>query len=456
VIRRDAEPRSVAICARVWVLVALLLFFAPAGPADAAPWLFVSDVHLDPLDAASAPPSSRGSDTDEALLRSALAEMRRVDPAAPVVVIPGDFLGHERFTRNAIPTMAHIARSFDDAFPHAQFVLALGNEDSNCGDYGAGPGAPFSGQLAAVWEPLVNRRGAAPDFRTTFARDGFYTAKLPIPGLRAVVIDDIFASPRYRERCGSTAVDAATEALDDLDRALPPGSLQKNWVILHIPPGIDAFSTVHLMHHLAVVPFLESGPRDRLLAILGDPRRRVALAIAGHTHKFAFRLVDAGPREYVPMLLVPALSPVFHNNPMFLTVDVGRDGTVRRIDEHAYDGVAWHVAGSSADLGLPAFTGAALAKLEGRLDDDPALRSVYARLYDGGAPPEIAPWNWRSYRCAIRALTDTAYRNCTGQRGYGFLTLRGVIAGAAVTLVGLVATILAIRVTVRRMLTSRG
>jgi hypothetical protein len=379
--------------------------------------------------------------------------MKRVDPAPPVVVIPGDFLGHQRFTRSAIPTMAHIARSFGDAFPHAQFILALGNEDSNCGDYGAGPSAPFLRQLAAVWEPLVDRGGAAPNFYTTFARDGFYTAKLPIPGLRAVVIDDIFASRRYRERCGSAGVDAANEALDDLDRALPPGAREKNWVVFHIPPGIDAFSTVHLVHRLAVVPFLETGPRNRLLAILGDPRRNVALALAGHTHKFALRLVDAGQGGYVPMLLVPALSPIFGNAPMFITVDVGPDGTLRRIDEHAYDGTAWHVAGSSADLGLSAFTGAAIAKLEDRLDADPQLRTVYARLYDGGAPPEITPENWRYYRCAIGALSDTAYQQCTGQRGYGFLTLRGLLAGAALALIGLVTTIaifLAIRLALRR------
>jgi hypothetical protein len=434
----------VTFCARIWVLVVLAtfaLFCASAGSSDAAPWLFVSDVHLDPFDTALSPRWDDGSDTNEALLRSAIAEMRRVDPAPPVVVIPGDFLSHRRFTRSAIPTMAHIARAFGDAFPHAQFILALGNEDSNCGDYGAGPGAPFLRQLADVWEPLVDRRGAAPTFRTTFARDGFYTAKLPIPGLQAVVIDDIFASPRYRERCGFTAGDAANEALDDLDRALPPSRREKSWVVFHIPPGIDAFSTSHLVHRLAVVPFLDSPVRDRLLAILRDPRRNVALAIAGHTHKFAFRLVDAGPHGFLPMLLVPALSPIFRNYPMFLTVDVGPDGTLRRINEHAYDGTAWRVAGSSADLGLPAFTGAALAKLAGRLDTDPELRSVYARLYDGGAPPEITPANWRSYRCAIGALTDTAYRHCTGQPGYGFLTRRGLIAGAAVALLGLIATI---------------
>ncbi len=429
----------VARLARSAALAALLLACLAPNAAGAAPWLFVSDVHLDPLDTDSQP-TEGGQDTNEALLRSALAEMKRVDPAPPVVVMPGDFLGHGRFTRSAIPTLAHVARAFDAAFPRAQFIVALGNEDSSCGDYAAGPNAAFLREAAAVWEPLVNRNGAAPGFRASFPRDGFYIATLPLPGVRAVVIDDVFASPRFRERCGSPGVDAASEALDDLERALPPGPRAKSWVVLHVPPGVDAHSTVYLTHGLAIVPFLDSAPRNRLLAILGDPRRNVALAIAGHTHKFAFRLVERGTGPPLPMLLVPALSPIFENNPMFLTVDVASDGTLRRIDVHAFHD-AWQLAGSTADLGLDAFTGAALVKLESRLDAAPALRLVYARLYDGGAPSEITPGHWRSYRCAISDLTDSAFRRCTGHRGFGFLTLRGLVAGAAVALTGLVVTI---------------
>ncbi len=395
--------------------------------AGAAPWLFVSDVHLNPL-ATGARPSARGSDTNEALLRSALAEMKRVDPTPPVVVIPGDFLGHHFDSRYAKATIEHLAQSFGRAFPSAQFVLALGNEDSACGDYALGPNAAFLRETAAAWEPLVNRHGEAPEFRKTFVRDGFYTAKLPVPGLRAVVVADTFWSPRFRAGCGSS-VDGAAEELDDLDRALPPGKRDRAWVVMHIPPGVDAFSTIHLVHHLAVVPFLDTEPRNRLLAILGDKRRNVALAIAAHTHKFAFRLVAADTPEPVPMLVVPALSPIFENNPMFLTVDVGSDGTVRGIEEHAYDGDRWHDAGGSSDLGLHEFTGPALAALRRRLDAEPELRAVFARLYDGGAPPEITAANWRGYWCAIGSMGSTDYRRCEGQRGFSFLTERGLVVG---------------------------
>src|SRR5665213_1560483 len=155
------------------VFVVLALLLGRAG-ADAAPWLFVTDIHL-------------------------------------------------------------------EAHPDGHRPLALGNNDSNCGDYGVTPNSPFLRDVARAWAPLVNRHNAAPHFLQTFARDGFYTATLPIRQTRAVVIDDVFWSPRYRSGCGP-ARDASAAALREPDRALPR-SAQRSWLFLHIPPGIDAFST---------------------------------------------------------------------------------------------------------------------------------------------------------------------------------------------------------------------
>jgi hypothetical protein len=424
-------------------LLALVLIVGRASPAAAAAsWIFVSDVHLEPRDA-SPRPSTRGHDTNEALLRSALAEMKRVDPSAPVVVIDGDFIGHRFDPGGAFATLARVARSFGAAFPRAQFVLALGNEDSDCGDYAAGPGAPFLRAVAAAWAPLVDRGGAAPRFRATFARDGFYVAKLPVAGLRVIAIDDVFASPRFRAACGSGG-SAADGMLDELERALPPGGAQKAWVAMHLPPGVDAYSTVHLAHGLGVVPFLESRKRDRLLALLDDPRRNVALALAGHTHKFGFRVIGSSARHDVPLLSIPALSPIFHNRPMFLTAGVGAGGTLGPIDEYAYDGSGWRVAHASRELGIADFSGPALRDLERRLDAEPPLRAVYARLYDGGAAPEITAENWRGYWCALGALGDSAYRHCVGERGIGFVTLRGFVAAGALGLAALAAVVAAL------------
>ena len=262
----------------------------------------------------------------------ALQRMRTVDPDPPVVVVGGDLLAHDMDRAHATATMVAIARDFNRIYPHAQFVLTLGNNDSNCGDYGLTPNSAFLREVARAWAPLVNRRDAAPHFLQTFTRDGFYTATLPLRNTRAVVVDDVFWSPRYHSGCGP-ANGASVAALKELDRALPP-SQQRSWLFVHIPPGIDAFSTTHLTHGLVVVPFLEPGPRFVLTTIAGDPRRHVALVVAAHTHKFAYRIINASGADPVPLLLVPAISPVFANAPSFLTADVTPDGAVRNVEEH--------------------------------------------------------------------------------------------------------------------------
>jgi hypothetical protein len=364
--------------------------------------------------------------------------MRRVAPDPPVVIMAGDFLAHEFKAPTAIPTMVWLARRFDRAFPRAQFVITLGNEDSACGDYANPPDSTFIRAAAAAWAPLVDRRGAAPDFARTFGHDGFYTAALPIPGLRAVVVDDAFWSVFHHDGCG-TSGDPTPGSLAELERAVRPGRTERRWLIMHIPPGVDASSTVRLTHRLAIVPFLRPQPRDAATALISDPARRIVLVVTGHVHRFAFRIVDDRGRGPVPVLVAPAISPLLGNAPSFVTADIGPDGTLRNLEEHSYVGRSWHDIGGTASLGMSEFSGSALMNVQRRLAEDSALRATYARLYVGGAPfHEITEGNWRSYWCASTAFNASAYRRCVDVSGFGLLTGRGVAVVAIVAVALLV------------------
>ena len=135
------------------------LVFPPCAQA-AQPWLFVNDVHFDPRSRDRAP--NYTGDTDKALLDSLLDEMHRLAPDPPVIVMPGDFLSHHFRRSSAVPTMIDLAARFNRRFPRAQFVMALGNEDSPCGDYGVAANSSFLLAVAKAWAPLVDRNGAAP------------------------------------------------------------------------------------------------------------------------------------------------------------------------------------------------------------------------------------------------------------------------------------------------------
>jgi sphingomyelin phosphodiesterase acid-like 3 len=426
--------RISAVCA------ALAGLLTPQAARAADPWLFVNDVHFDPL-SRNPRPIKFGRDTNEALLVSALAEMRRVAPNPPVIVMAGDFLAHHFKNALAASTMADLARRFNRSFPHAQFVIALGNEDSACGDYGVTPNSSFLRTVAAAWEPLVNRNGAAPDFTRTFSRDGFYAAKLPVAGLRAVVVDDAFWSAFYRNACGHG--DPSPASFAELAAALGTAGTEHRWLVMHIPPGIDAQSTVSRAHRLAIVPFMRPDPRNELLGLIADPARRVDLVVAAHIHRFAFRIVDAKAvpparaGRVVPILVSPAISPIYWNSPSFLSADVAADGTIRNLEEHSSIDRVWHAVGDLASLGVGEFSGPALASLQARLERDEPLREKFFTLYAGGSPfREIDTKNaksWKPYWCAAVDFASTDFRDCIEEGGFSFLTRRGLfVVGAAI------------------------
>ncbi len=429
-------------------------FFGTAGVAAraaGAPWIALSDVHYGPGGRHPGRISPPGSDTNDPLLNSLLDELHRAEPNPPVVIIAGDFLAHRQFGPAAAPVFAYLAKRFDQTYPHAQFIFTLGNDDSPCGDYAVPIGGRFLAAVARAWEPLVNRNGAAPGFVRSFSRDGSYVARLPVPGLQAVVINDVSFSVRYNASCanGENAANAALSDAAAALRAQRPGG--RSWLLLHVPPGIDAYSTVHLTHHLAVIPFMRPRVREAFDALVEDPRNHVALVVGGHTHKFAYRVAEGGTK--VPILLVPSVSPIFFNSPSFLKLGLDRDGTLVETAETSYLDGKWQTIGDFASLGIRRIDAAQLLEAQRRLAQSPDLRARFSRLYSGGGPAEIDESNWRSYWCAATAFASTAFQQCEGSRfGWVLLTHRGLVllgAGAVALLAVLLGAFAFVRVRMR-------
>ncbi len=415
-----------------------------AVPA-AAPWLFVSDIHLDPTGTYA--DGGFGSDTNPRLLDEAIAAMRRAVPNPPVVVLGGDFFAHRFDASRAQATLVALAARFDRAFPHAQFVLVLGNEDSECGDYRAPMVTPFLEAVARAWEPLVDRNGAAPTFARTFAHDASYTALLPGTHRRAVVLDDVFWSIRYGAGCGAT--DGASEAaFGRLDALLPTEGIDRPWVFAHIPPGIDAYSSARLAHRLITVPFLRPAENDRFVSMLADPRRRVALVVAGHAHRFAFRVAADGANA-VPVVQMPAISPIYLNAPSFLTGRVDDDGAIASLTEWSQTDTGWRALGDTQALGLARVDVASIRALEARLTAGGPIRETFQKLYTGGGLPEIDDRMRALYVCAAVNVRIDAFRSCIGDGGIGYLTARG-LACLAAAIVAFAVLACAIVVAVRR------
>jgi len=386
-------------------------------------WLLVSDLHLDPFDHGSQPADYQ-QDTNPVLFDSAVARMHKVAAGARVVVIDGDFLAHQfdqkakagapnqTVSALAVQTMARIERSFAQAFPRAQFLIAMGNNDDPCGDYRTAPNTPYLAQLARIWAPLVNRNGASPAFIRDFSRTGSYISRLPVPGLRAIVADDVYWSFFYRPcRGGVSGMPRAemnwfTQAV----RAVPPG--QRSVVVLHIPPGIDPSSTL-LAQRFLVVPFWRNDMTARFTQALGENESRVAFVVAGHLHRNDFRIAGGAP-----ILISPAISPVYSNNPAFLTLQIDGRGTLRDYQMYAFDlySDTWsRVFDYDSAYSVDNFTARSIEAAHARIGRDDAMRERWERalLADSGAYK--ARYVWRAFWCAQTELRG-GYAACAGDQ----------------------------------------
>jgi predicted phosphodiesterase len=399
-------------------------------------WLLVSDLHVNPFDRSTAP-STYHSDSNWPLFDRTVAAMRARDGSAPVVIIAGDFLAHQWAAKAkaagqdpalaAERTVGRIAESFGRAFPHAQFVITLGNNDDPCGDYRTGPDSPYLAALAKIWAPLVNRNRAAPSFRRDFAYAGYYTARLP-GRLRAIVLDDVYWSMFFRGcgRGGNIAGQQLAWLRQNLRSDTPAA------IVMHIPPGVDPSGTL-IAHRFIVVPYWNPAYYDAFLREVDG--RNVRFAIAGHLHRLDYR-ITAG----VPVLIAPSISPIYGNNPAFLTLAI--DGSsISDYAEYTYDGASqhWPLTFHFRDgFGASSFSTAQLLAVHDRIFRDVRLRDRWAQASVAGSDEwySIAA-SWRAFWCA-QTQAGSAYTACAGDERRAAVLPLLVAAAVAVVAVALV------------------
>lgn len=442
--------------ARVVSVALSALLFLAWSPCVAAgdpthEWLVVSDIHFDPFSDAriverlAATPGERwravfasdspqpmsgyGADTNYPLLESALDAMRNAQSDPPAIILTGDFLAHhfrEKFNK-ALPgrddatyasfvdnTIAFLANEFREAYPHAKFVPAIGNNDSYCGDYQSTPNSPFFEKFAAAWGIPENT-------------NGYYTIGLPSKGVIAVVLNDVYMSAEYTNACGDKSVNAGDDELSWLSTTLEALKGQKVWMIMHIPPGVDTFSTLHSPAGSPAVMFLAPKYNDALVGMLTGTQADIVAAFGAHLHMNGYRLIGSDPsRPRIGMLLNPAVSPVFASNPTFTVLRVSDDlGTIQ--DARYYTiadiaGLAKNARRSgvwrqeydfSRVYGPGAIDATHLANLQHDIFTDDRLRKTFDAFYDGGSGrAAITDATWRAYWCSNVALTATAFVAC--------------------------------------------
>jgi sphingomyelin phosphodiesterase acid-like 3 len=473
-----------------------LATFASAQPPKTAPPLpatvpvvMLSDIHFDPfhdpaklpqlraapvtqwaaiLDAPPSPTqtadfaqiqstcSARGVDTPAALLKSSLAAASRQQPAPLFVTLSGDLMAHEfdcrfhtlaphateaDYTDFASTTLAFLALQLRLAFPHSPIYVALGNNDSGCHDYAEDPDSAFlradARSFAADVVSPANRRAILSQFPT----EGDYNIALPKPiqRTRFLVLQDMFESKKYTTCSGEKSPATAASQIAWLRAQLTAARAAHEhvWVMTHIPPGIDAYSTFAQGRHVCSGDKPEMFLRSEALAdVITEFPDVIRLVIMAHTHMDEIRVFKTANGD-IPGKLIPSVTPVNGNNPSFSVAEVDpatatlQDFTVYAASNDTPGGDIWNNNATkwakeysfSEAYHLPDLSGASLAKLtDGFLADkssDQRASRDYEHFYFIGDPGlssklKVAAMHivWPAYACSITSSHIADFTRC--------------------------------------------
>jgi sphingomyelin phosphodiesterase acid-like 3 len=392
---------------------------------------------------------ARGVDTTYALYKSSLNAIHAKAAEAGFVILSGDLVAHafsckfsalfpeaspQAYSAFVEKTLDYVLQELRMTLPGVPVYAALGNNDSGCGDYQLDANSDFLRAAGAIFTegfPTAEREEAL----KTFGAGGNYSIALPAPieHTRLLVLDDLFMSRKYSTCDGKPDAAAVASQIawlrSELERARE--HKEKVWVMGHIPPGIDPFTTILKMRNVcggkAPDEFLASDDLGKTIGDFGDV---VRLAIFAHTHMDELRLLkptgregERGAQAGVAVKLVPSISPINGNSPSITLAQIdpktavmvdynvfaaSNSTGVETVWTRAYDfGEAFHV---------PEFSAATLGKMIAEFAADPnaqteASQNYIRNYYVRDVSAEIKAF-WPQYSCALSNLTAESYRNC--------------------------------------------
>ncbi|MBL8894889.1 MAG: metallophosphoesterase [Rhizobiales bacterium] len=326
-------------------IIASLMGASAHGQEASRTFLHVSDIHLDPFTAlAGGKLAHYGEDTNYALFATSLAAIAKAGTSADFVVVTGDLLVHDfekKLTAKtvappsqpaivdaAVSTSELVADALALAVPGKPVILALGNNDSDCGDYQIDPGGPYLEGTRELVKRLAGVTRVADNFDTTYRAGGYYAMRHPTaPETDIIVLNDVLWSAEYRDICGSTGRAAADAMLAWFQKELESARAanRKIWMVHHIPAGIDAFATMKSKETVCSkkpVAFMGEPFATRFPELLAEYAPVITANLTGHVHFDGYRLILGKDKQALDVeKIAPAISPLFGQNPGFHIFD---------------------------------------------------------------------------------------------------------------------------------------
>ncbi len=390
---------------------------------------------------------ARGEDSSWNVLVDSLRAAHRQQPKPLFVTVSGDLLVHgfdcrlktllpnstaEDATQFAEKTIAFVALAMRHVFPGTPVFLALGNNDSGCTDYKESPGSAFLKSAAQSFAADVPDKTKQRAILQDFSELGDYDVAMPAPmqHARMLVMQNLFQSRYYAGCGGKHDPKAAADQIAWLRERLATARQKHEavWVMAHIPPGVDVYSSFHkfVLNPAGVCSVKEPAEllgSDAFVDTLTDFADVVRLAIFAHTHMDEMKLLHNDAGADIPAKLVPSVSPVNGNTPAYV---VGRVNpvTATLMDYSVYArGTASGVWSEEYDYrelyGMPDYSASSVKKLTASLAGDTSgdseLSRKYARWFYPGDPGLYAlglHQIWPAYACATKENGGKAFHDC--------------------------------------------
>jgi sphingomyelin phosphodiesterase acid-like 3 len=385
----------------------------------------------------------RGEDTSYPLFDASLGAIRRDGAGARFVTVSGDLISHSFQCKfgavfpQAAPgayrafvekTIDFVIDQLDEAVPGVPVYVALGNNDSDCGDYQLTAHSEF---LASVGEqvarsfPEAERKG----IEESYAAGGYFSARLPVGNARMLVVDDQFMGAKYTTCGGKPDPTAAEAQLDWLEKQLAEAreNKEKVWVMAHIPPGVDVHATALKMDETCGA----KGPKmflasEKIADVLTENSDVVALAVFAHTHMDELRVLkpeNGATGGEVAMKMVASVSPINGNMPSITVARVGASSAAlvdyKLIVASNASGVdtTWH---EEYDWGktyhAAEFSAANLSTLVAGFAADGDARTeasqAYIRDFIAGKNSALLALVWPLYTCGMGHDSPQAFKTC--------------------------------------------
>lgn len=450
-LRAAAKPSSGTQCERL-----------RTSDRDTGTFLMLSDIHFDPFDdpkinvpegeplkdwqgdfdhSKDTEISNYGKDTRYPLLKSAIdhaaAFAQRCNLTYDYVIVSGDYTYHGGApsinaaggagsnSQQSLEIIEFVTQMIRHRFPKVPVFGALGNNDSDRGDYNTPSKAFFSKVRRALISGGHGVHSPKP-FR------GYYRVTMPgvsAPGNELVILNTGLWSQRSGSTCSQK--DAGGEEVAWLGSTLAAIKSKHGetaTLVMHIPPGIDVAST---LQKKTTVPLWSEPCQREFIDTVARYRGVVVDIYAAHIHRDDFRILsDRQHAPLCPIHIVTAISPIYRNNPAFevgwynkangalidyaairLKLARGTPPVSYPVDEETpWDierrfAAGYHV--HSYDL-----SDLELVASEIRSPDSAAARMYQERYASGAHADPGMSANWSLYSCGQTELTIPGFDNC--------------------------------------------